>query len=371
MKRLLIALALLLLLGTAAQAEDGAQELLSGADFTGIQSFSERFDAEIDVENIAESVLRGELPDQDTLLARLRDAALGALRGTAKNLAGAIAPVMLAALIAGVFPEGSGGTGGAQFLMTLALLGTMAEIALPALDSAESCMRAAREFTDAVSPVLAAFAGAAGMNGSAAIITPATALAANIIEIAFSRYGIFACRCALALSAAGSLSGAIDLSPAVTLARKGVNWCCGLVSALFAAMTSLQNSLAAAADSAALRTAKYTVDSLGSLIGSGVSDAWGSYVSGVMIAKSAVGVSGAAALVAAGLNPLIRIISSMLALNLIQLLLKIAGEHRGARAAEQLAGVCQMALALSCGSITVAAILSGAFMLAGRGMLLW
>lgn len=369
MRTLLALIILAVLFMPCAEAEEAASEFIAQSGLEKLQEFSGSYGTEVDVNEIAQNAARGEIFRFEELLPSMRAAASGAVKDIFGALSGMTGPVLLLALIGCVFPGGNGGVGGARFLLVLSLVGMMSGIALTALNSAAACMDTAQEFTDAASPVLASLAGAAGMNTSAALVTPASALAANIVEILFSKYGSFACRFALILAACGGISAAVDLSAAVAFMRKGVNWCCGLVGTLFAALISMQNSIAAAADNAAVRTAKYTVDSLASFIGSGVSDAWGTYVSGVTIAKNAVGVSGAAVLIAAGLRPVIRIAASMIALKLVQVFLSAVGEVRAATAAEQLAGVCQMALALSCGAITVAAVLCGAFMLAGKGLI--
>ena len=368
MKRLILLMCTLLLVSGACLAEEQAQDLLASVDTGKIQSFADQYMPGVDMENVAGDVLNGNINGFGRIYAYIKSAITESLSSTAKTASGIIAPVLLMALLGNAFPDASGGVNGAKFMLMLSLIGTLSGIAAKALSSAQVCMRAAGEFSDIIAPVLTAVTTAAGMNGSAALVSPSAAMAGNIIGRLFSKYGTIACRYALILSVAGNLSAAVDLSPLVSGIRKAVNWCCGLASTLFAALITVQNSVAASLDSTAVKTAKYTVDSFTSIIGSGVSDAWNTYVSGVSIAKNVVGVSGAAAMLAAGIKPIAEVLFSMLLLNMIALFLKLTGETRASKAAEQLSGVCQMALALSCGCAVVAVILVSAAMFAGRGM---
>ena len=369
MKVLAVLAVLLCMFAVPCCAAESAEDMLEGVPMERLQSFSDENETGLDVSVLAGNALQGKIPSADKIIAYIKGSVSAPFRSAARDASAAVVPVLLLAVLGSTFPESSGGVGGARFVLYVAVLGTLSEIVLKALVYAENCMSVAKSFSDMIAPLLTALITAAGMNSSAALISPAAALAGNIIENVFSKYGVLACRYALALAAAGSLSTAIDFSAAVSGMKKAVNWCCGLAGTLFAALIALQNNVAASVDSAAVRTAKYTVDSITSIIGSGVSDAWNAYVSGVGIAKNALGVSGALALLAAGIRPVARILFSMLAINAVSVFLKIMGEKDAARAAEQLAGVCQMSLALSCGCVVIAMILISAVMFAGRGML--
>lgn len=368
MKKWLIVL-LALLIPFSAAAEEQAQKILSQTEDLQLQRFLDENEAEINVSEMIAEAARGKVPQADEIGAFVSGKIKGPFHKVAASALGAIAPVLLLTLLGSVFPESTGGVGGARLILLLAMLAALVQIAAGAIQSAQKCMRLAADFSDAVSPLLSAVVVASGMNSGAALITPSAALAGNVIGGVFAKYGVTACRYALVLSSSSSLCASIDLSSAINAIKKGVNWCCGLSGALFAALVSAQSSVAAALDGAAIKTAKYTVDSFSSIIGSGVSDAWGAYLSGVSLAKNAVGVSGAAAMLAVGIKPLAEIFFSMLLLNLMAVFLKLTGERQAAQAAEQLAGVCQMALALSCGCVVIAVILVGATMLVGNGLL--
>ena len=121
-------------------------------------------------------------------------------------------------------------------------------------------------------------------------------------------------------------------------------------------------------DGIAARTAKFAVDSAAPVIGSGISDAWDSYLSGVLVTKNAVGLSGIATLLFAGARPVLICLAAMAALYLIAALLDAFGEKTSAAAAEQIAGICQMALSLCTATLAIAMILLGAAMMIGKGL---
>ncbi|MBQ3575734.1 MAG: hypothetical protein IJA26_08680 [Clostridia bacterium] len=367
MKRLCLALLALFLLSGIAFAE-GYGEFLSDADIGRIQSFSDEYSG-IDIASITDDVAQGELGIPEEMENYLKRSVRDALGDTAGRVMAAIVPVLLLAVLGCAFPHSRGGVSGARFILAVSMLGTFVKIASSALQSAESCITASKKFTDVITPVLSAVTTAAGMNASAALVTPASALAGNIFENLFCKYGLAACRCALVLAAVGGLTDSIDLSSLISVVRKAVNWCCGLAGTLFAALAAVQNNIASSADSAAARTVKYTVDSFASIIGGGVSEAWNTYAAGVSIAKNAVGVSGSAAILAAGIRPVASILLSMLSFKFIAVFLDMIGEKRASRSCDQVSGVCQMALSLSCGSIVIAVILATAAMFAGRGFL--
>lgn len=364
-----IALVLIFILLPLNACAEGAEDWLAQTDIAQIQNFSDENDAGIDVLHIIEATLQGELFDTEDLIEYLKAKIALPMKTAVCAASGAIVPVLLMALLSGMLPDSTGSVRGSRFVLTLALLGILSQISVSAIDSAETCMRIAREFTDMIAPVLTALISAAGMNSGAALISPSSALAGNLIGNVFSKYGVLLCRYTLILALASGMCLSLDLSSLVSGMKKLVNWCCGLAGTLFAALVSVQSSVASSMDSAAAKTARYTVDSFGSIIGSGVSDAWSAYISGVSIAKNAVGISGSAVLLAAGIKPIAEMLFAMLVLKLIALFLNLIGESRMAKTVEELSGVCQMALALSCSCIVIAVILISAVMFAGNGLL--
>ncbi len=368
MRRLLILAALFLVAMGGARAEDAARQALDAADMGGIVEFAREQGAEVDPAAVAEAALSGEIPGVaaifDWFQARAAEPVLEALRAGRRL----IAPTLLLALLHCALPDGAGGAAGAAFLLRLTLLLEFSEIASGALSASAECVRAAKSLAGAAAPALTALLTAMGMSGTSALVSPAAALIGDAAEGLFLNWGMRLCRFALCMAVAGNLSPAVDLSGAAKLLRKTANWGAGLATTLFTALLALQGSVAGAVDGVAVRTAKFAVDSAAPVIGSGVSDAWDSYVAGVLIAKNAVGISGIAALLGAALRPMLRCAATMLTLEAVAALLSALGEKDAARAAGQAGGICQMGLSLATGAVAISTVLLGAAMAAGGNL---
>lgn len=331
-----------------------------------IYRFAQDYGAENTVRRVYETALQGETLDAQSLLDDLLERIVQPVREMLQQAAELLPGVLLLTLAQATMPERSGAGSGVRFLLRLRLILGFSQLAEIALMEAGKCLGSAKAFTDAASPIIAALLTAMGMNATAALVSPAAALAGGAAERLFAQYGLPLCRTALCTAIVGSLSSAINLKRITLLMKKLANWGAGLATTLFTALVALQGNVSGAFDSVSVRTAKFAVDSAAPVIGSGVSDAWESYISGMMIAKNALGMSGVAALLAAGLRPVICCASAMLILHLTAALLEIFGDGESACSALQISGICQMALSLATGALVIATVLLGAAMAAGR-----
>lgn len=366
MKRTLVYICIFMCFCGHCLAEDTAQYIFEQTDQKALNEFVKAYGEDLNVEKIAQDAIQAQLPSAKTILSWLKMRIIAPVLEVLGQIRNLLGPVLLLALLRCMLPQASGGSGGACFLLRLILLLGYGEVASAALTASGSCMKLTASFADAVAPPFTALLAAMGMSSSSALISPSAALVAGVAENLFLKFGLPLCRFALCTAIAGNLSKAIDLSRITALLKKTANWGTGLAITLFTAFLAIQGSVASAADSVTVRTAKYAVDSAAPVIGSGLSDAWDSYVSGVQIAKNAVGVSGIAAILAAGLRPIVICAASMLLLNILSALLEMLGEREAARAAEQVGSICQMSLSLSTGALAIAMVLLGAAMSAGR-----
>ena len=338
------------------------------ADYTAILEFAEDYGVQDEIRQLIDGALSGDLSLKEFFSGWLQKQLRRPVETVLPIAAGMLAPVLLLALLGSILPEGRGACMDAGFLLRLILMLLSSRLAIAAIAEAEACLQSVKHFTDISAPALAAVLAAMGMEGSAALVSPAAALAGNAAQQLFLKYGLPLCRIALCTSIAGNLSREIDLSRFTALFRKGANWLAGLATTLFTALLALQGSVSEGLDGVAVRTAKFAVDSASPVIGSGVSDAWESYISGVMISKNALGVSSIAVLLLACAGPVLLCIAALTVLTLLSALLELFGEKLSARAAGQISGVCQMALSLCTGAIAIATILLGAVMSLGRGL---
>lgn len=369
MKKFLICLMLVLLCTSAARAEETARQTLDHAGIGSIYSFAREYGVEDILEKASDTALTGAFESNESIIRWIKkQLAEPALRmaGVARTM---LVPTLMLALLRACMPRSSGACEGACFLLRLILMLGASDLAEEALKSAQYSIEAACDFTDAAAPVMSALLTAMGMNSSAALASPSAALAGGAAESLFLNCGLPLCRFGLCTAIAGNLSSVIDLSRITGLLKKAANWGSGLALTLFTALLAVQGSVAEGLDGVGMRTAKFAVDSAAPIIGSGVSDAWESYVSGVMIAKNALGVSGIAALLAVGIQPLASCLSAMLILNILGAILGMLGEKQAGSAAAQIGGICQMALSLSTGALAIATVLLGAIMAAGKGLI--
>lgn len=347
------------MLGAAAAEEVPA---VPQADLSGLEDFAWEYADGLGARELAEAAAGGNT-DFDALLNWLRMKAadpVGEVLGYAGSM---LAPVLMLALLGCVNSVGT------RLPLRLTLLSVMLRTASVSLNAAADCLEMTARFADAAVPAMSALMTASGMTNSAALLSPASAMAGNLAQEVFQKWGLRLCRLALCVAAAGGMSPAFDPGRAGKIIKRIVGWGTGLCFTLFTALIALQGNMASALDGVAMRTAKFAVDSASGIMGSGVSDVWDSYVSGMRVTCGSVGFSGAVLLLAAGFRPLLRLGATMLLLHVIGVLLDMLGEATTARAAQRMGDAVQMALELCSGALAIAGILLGAGMAAGRGVL--
>ena len=334
-----------------------------------IMEFAAGFEAEEAIKEIYEGAINADSNGWIALLDWGKKQMKESVRVVLGTAYSTVAPVFMLAMLRGSLPKAKGSGDSACFLLRLTLMLSFSELAMIALNACESCLDAAARFTAAASPGIAAALTSMGMTGTASLVSPAAALAGGIAEGVFLKCGLPLCKAALCMAIAGNLSDAVDLNRFVSLLKKTADWGSGLITVIFTALTALQGSVVEALDGVGMRTAKFAVDSAAPVIGSGASDVWDSFISGMMITKNALGVSGIAALLAAGFKPMVCCVAAMVLLNVLAAMLELFGENETARAAAQIGGICQMALSLATGALVIGIVLMGAAMALGRGIL--
>lgn len=332
-----------------------------------IFQFAEEYGNGENVRLVYEAAIKGDTSVFTSFLNWAKEEAIQPIRQVIARTSASIAPAFLLAMMRGSLPDG--GESGIRFVLRLMLLFAFAENAKQALSAAEECICTAKKFTDAAAPGVTALLASAGMHTMAGLASPAAALAGSIAEGVFLRYGLPLGKAALCVALAGNLSDTIDLNRFASILKKTANWGAGIVTTLFTALIAVQGNISEILDGAGVRAAKFAVDSAAPIIGNGVSDAWEGLISSMMISKNALGISGIAALFFAVICPLAICATGMILLNLLSALLDLFGERETARAAQQIGGVCQMALSLAMGALMVAAVLLGAMMAVGRSFI--
>lgn len=367
MMRILVVLLVLPVLFLNASAEEAARKTLQEAELSQMQSFAE--ESGMDLNNIIDGIFSGELPKTTEFLSCVVSKVRIPLNNTLEDALGMLAPVLMLGLLGSMMPDGKGGTNCARFMLRIVLLGGFSTCALRCVEASVNCILSSKKLTDIIAPVFGSLTTAAGLNRVTGTIAPVTAIAGNLTEQIFLKYGIPLCRVLLCATLTGGISEKVNLERFSRIIKKLVGWGAGLCVALFTGLLSMHGNVASSLDTIAVRTAKYAVDSATSVIGSGVSDVWDNYVAGIMIAKNTVGFSGLIMLFSASLQPLLQCLLSMLLLNVVSGFLDLLGDGITAQSAEQIAGVCQLALMLSCSALAIATVLLGGAISIGKGIL--
>ncbi len=159
------------------------------------------------------------------------------------------------------------------------------------------------DFFAKAAPILAAISLAGGGGGASAVETAGIALAVSFVGevMCTALLGVMGFSLALGLISAFGDSGVAALASAV----KGIfAWLIGISTAVIMGTLSLQSVVASAADSAAMRSAKYAASGMIPIVGGAVSGALSTLASGLSYAKGVIGAGTVAVLVTSAVAPL-------------------------------------------------------------------
>lgn len=108
-------------------------------------------------------------------------------------------------------------------------------------------------------------------------------------------------------------------------------WLVGLCSVLLLSSLALQSAIASAADTAAMRAAKYAATGTVPIVGSTVSSAMGVLVSGASYIKSTLGTGALTVILLTSLSPLVLLLIYRFIISLGEGVLEFVGANNGAR----------------------------------------
>ena len=159
------------------------------------------------------------------------------------------------------------------------------------------------EFFSAAAPIMASISLAGGGTGTAAVEVSGITLAVSFVG------GVLCSALSVAvgfLLSMGMLSAFGDpgVCSLTTGAKNVFMWLVGISTVVIMGTFSLQSVVAAAADSAAMRSVKYAASGMIPIVGSTVSGALSTLASGLSYAKSVVGAGAIAVIVGGAISPL-------------------------------------------------------------------
>ncbi len=148
-------------------------------------------------------------------------------------------------------------------------------------------------------PVFATVMVSTGYVGTSAVYSGVFFGACALITSLFVNIILPFVRVLLAMHMAATVDIALDLSKFAAVVTKWIKWSLTILSAVFVAVLGLQTTLAASADSAALKAGKFLLGSTIPVVGRAVSDAMGSVLAGLKLVKGSMGFAAIAVIVAA------------------------------------------------------------------------
>lgn len=250
-------------------------------------------------------------PDPDDALARLgnyiRTKAADTIREILRPLAAIAAVCILGGIGESMAEEGGAAAAAAAFGSCLAISVIGIEDVHSVLALGSSTMTALLDFSRVLLPTLAAAAAASGSVGAAGAAYAASALFSDLLLSAAEGILLPMICGFAAVSAAAGILGDARLEGAVRFLR----WCTktGMKILVFTytAYLTLTGVLSAAADAAAVKTAKTVLSAALPVVGKLMADASEALVAGAGLLKSAVGVYGMLVCLAIVILPVLRL----------------------------------------------------------------
>ncbi len=148
-------------------------------------------------------------------------------------------------------------------------------------------------------PVFATVMVSTGYVGTSAVYSGVFFGACALITSLFINIILPFVRILLAMHMAATVDVSLDLSKVASIVTRWMKWALTILSAVFVAVLGLQTTLAASADSAALKAGKFLLGSTIPVVGRAVSDAMGTVLAGLKLVKGSMGFAAVAVVIAA------------------------------------------------------------------------
>ena len=203
-------------------------------------------------------------------------------------LVSVIGVIILSALIHSMQGEENDVSAAFTAVGTLACSGIICTSFGAAISGAKTAVEGLGTFLSVYVPVFAGIMAANGQTATAAAYNGIITVAVEALCQLFTLIILPLASCVMGISVAGSFDPDLRINSIAEAVKKLVNWCLALVMTIFTGILSVQSFVGAAADSAAMRAAKFTVSGAVPIVGGAVSDA-------LMTVKSSVGVIKASA----------------------------------------------------------------------------
>ncbi len=230
-------------------------------------------------------------------------------------------------------------------LLTAARFAVSAVIAALIIDHIENAFQRASEYISELTtfmtgllPFLGSLSLAGGEFSTSAVQKAVLLTVINILQSFIGTVALPICKTVVSLSVVGYISGVPlgALSEFITgVATKIITITCGLMCAIL----YFQNTVSSVTDSLALRSVKLAAGSFIPIIGSFVSEASGTLISGVRLVKSTFGVFAICILVYMSARPIINFLTVKLSVRFSGVVAKLIGCDREAKVFGEISSV--------------------------------
>lgn len=157
------------------------------------------------------------------------------------------------------------------------------------LSGAKAAVEGLSAFLSVYVPV---FAGIMAANGQTATATAYNGIITVAVEVLCQLFTVIIfplTSCIMGISVAGSFNPDLKINSMAEAVKKLINWCLAFVMTVFAGILSIQSFVGAAADSAAMRAAKFTVSGAVPIVGGAVSEALTTVKGSIGVIKASAG----------------------------------------------------------------------------------
>ena len=339
---------MLILLACSASAVEAAD-----LDLTSLSQ-----QAGFDVRSVAEGLMSGRFTlDADAIRQAVQRLGISVKDGLLEVLKALAAPVLAGLLLKTVL----GDTGGMLGLLcrvscAVLLMGRY----LQAQSVCQSALQATVKLVNAASPVLVTALTLTGAAERATVLTPSTALCANLIEGLLLDGALPMCDVAAALAASANLSDRFQLNRLFSTVTRWLGWGLGLLLSGFVGLMALQGLLVRGQDAVSVRAIQRALRSMIPIVGGEVSDSAGALLASALSVRNLAGVAGMVAAVGSTLAPILRLVVSTLSLKLAAAVLEPVADAGVAWIIASYGALHKLLLAICVSGTLLAVLLLGA-----------
>lgn len=344
--------------GSRVIAEE-ASEALDRAGLAAIQGVAGD-ESEFDARAFAEGLLTGRFPRDAASVRRIVGSLIDNTKRELSSLAGNIAaPLALCALLRLMFGARAGMARAPGLLCTVCCAAALAETCGAALDAARALTECLVRAVNGMTPVLLTLASFGGTGAGGSAVSPLAALCADCIEHLVGGWGLKLCTASVLVAVAGGLSERFALRRLFALLQSAERWLLGASMFAFGAAVSVRGAMAKTGESVAMRAAQGVIEGAIPIIGGELSDAAGLMAVSAGAIRSAVGITGLAAMLWLCLEPMLKLAASMLALKVLAAVTEPVADAQISGMLGRCGAALEMALACCAACAVLAGLLIG------------